>query len=257
MNRAKLTSLLLILCMAGSGAAAELSSFTAYAAEEETVITEDVNEEEETVEEAPAEEPEDEAVVEEPAEDPAREVDPATYERALVLDPAHSDARYNVDFVRTRAGIDEDQGANIFGIWIDAAVGRLSSNAWAIIALVAFLLMLAAVAAYIFLDAIAWRKVGFFGAIIALVITIGAMVCAVQMRDRASSHRQAIVMAQPATLSTSPRTPKDKSEVAFELAAGFKVTIIDKVTTAGTVWYHIETASRRQAWINAQNVELI
>lgn len=179
------------------------------------------------------------------------------YERALVLDPAHSDARYNVDFVRTRAGIDEDQGANIFGIWIDAAVGRLSSNAWAIIALVAFLLMLAAVAAYIFLDAIAWRKVGFFGAIIALVITIGAMVCAVQMRDRASSHRQAIVMAQPATLSTSPRTPKDKSEVAFELAAGFKVTIIDKVTTAGTVWYHIETASRRQAWINAQNVELI
>ena len=32
--------------MAGSGAAAELSSFTAYAAEEETVITEDVNEEE-------------------------------------------------------------------------------------------------------------------------------------------------------------------------------------------------------------------
>ena len=179
------------------------------------------------------------------------------YERALVLDPAHSDARYNVDFVRTRAGIDEDQGANIFGIWIDAAVGRLSSNAWAIIALVAFLLMLAAVAAYIFLDAIAWRKVGFFGAIIALVITIGAMVCAVQMRDRASSHRQAIVMAQPATLSTSPRTPKDKSEVAFELAAGFKVTIIDKVTTAGTVWYHIETASRRQAWITARDLEII
>lgn len=179
------------------------------------------------------------------------------YERALVLDPAHSDARYNVDFVRTRAGIDEDQGANIFGIWIDAAVGRLSSNAWAIIALGAFLLMLAAVAAYIFLDAIAWRKVGFFGAIIALVITIGAMVCAVQMRDRASSHRQAIVMAQPATLSTSPRTPKDKSEVAFELAAGFKVTIIDKVTTAGTVWYHIETASRRQAWITARDLEII
>ena len=44
MNRAKLTSLLLILCMAGSGAAAQLSSFTAYAAEEETVITEDMNE---------------------------------------------------------------------------------------------------------------------------------------------------------------------------------------------------------------------
>ena len=73
MNRAKLTSLLLILCMAGSGAAAQFSSFTAYAAEEETVITEDVNEEEETVEEAPAEEPEEEAVVEEPADEDVTE----------------------------------------------------------------------------------------------------------------------------------------------------------------------------------------
>ncbi len=67
--------------MAGSGAAAELSSFTAYAAEEETVITEDVNEEEETAEEPaeeavveePAEEHEKEAVAEEPAEEPAAE----------------------------------------------------------------------------------------------------------------------------------------------------------------------------------------
>ena len=179
------------------------------------------------------------------------------YERALLLDPGHSDARYNLDFVRTRANIDEDQGANIFSIWIEAAVSRLSSNAWAVIALVSFLLMLAAIAAYIFLDAVAWRKVGFFGAIVALAVTIASLVCAWHMHDRALNHRQAIVMANPATLSTSPRTPKDKSEVAFELAAGFKVTITDKVTTAGTVWYHIETASRRQAWITAQNVEII
>jgi hypothetical protein len=74
MNKAKLTSLLLILCMAGSGVAAEASSFTAYAAEEETVITEDVNEEEEALEEAPAEEPEDEAAVEGPAEEPEEPV---------------------------------------------------------------------------------------------------------------------------------------------------------------------------------------
>lgn len=179
------------------------------------------------------------------------------YERALLLEPGHSDARYNVDFVRTRANIDEDQGANIFSIWIDAAVSRFSSNVWAMIALVSFLLMLAAIAAYIFLDAVAWRKVGFFGAIVALVLTIASLVCAWHMHDRALNHRQAIVMANPAALSTSPRTPKDKSEVAFELAAGFKVTITDKVTTAGTVWYHIETASRRQAWIAAKDLEII
>lgn len=179
------------------------------------------------------------------------------YERALLLDPSNDDARYNVDFVRSRAGIDEDQGANIFSIWIEGAVSRLSSNTWAVIALISFLLMLVAMAAYIFLDAMVWRKVGFFGAIVALVVTILSLICAWHMHDRAVNHHQAIVMASPAALSTSPRTPKDKTEVAFELAAGFKVTITDKVTTTGNVWYHVETENRRQAWINAKDLEII
>ena len=179
------------------------------------------------------------------------------YEKALRLDPSCSDARYNLEFVRSRAGIDEDQGANIFSIWMQQAMSRLSSNTWAVIALLAFLLTLAAIASYIFMDAVAWRKVGFFGAIVALVITIVALVCAWQMHDRAINHNEAIVIATPAALSTSPRLPKDKTEVAFELAAGYKVTITDKVKTAGTLWYHVETANRRQAWIKAQDLEVI
>lgn len=178
------------------------------------------------------------------------------YEKALRLDPGCSDARYNLEFVRSRAGIDEDQGANIFSIWMQQAMSRLSSNTWAVIALVAFLLMLAAIAVYIFVDAVAWRKVGFFGAILALVITIVSLVCAWQMHDRAIHHSEAIVVANPASLSTSPRTPKDKTEVAFELSAGCKVSIIDKVETAGTLWYHIET-NRRQAWIPSKDLEII
>jgi tetratricopeptide (TPR) repeat protein len=178
------------------------------------------------------------------------------YEKALRLDPGCSDARYNLEFVRSRAGIDEDQGANIFSIWMQQAMSRLSSNTWAVIALVAFLLTLVAIAVYIFVDAVAWRKVGFFGAILAFVITIVSLVCAWQMHDRAIHHNEAIVIANPASLSTSPRTPKDKTEVAFELAAGCKVSIIDKVETAGTLWYHIET-NRRQAWIAAKQLEVI
>lgn len=179
------------------------------------------------------------------------------YERALLLDPSHSDARYNVDFVRTRAGIDEDRGANIFSLWIEGAVGRLSSNTWAIVSLVAFLVMLLALSAYIFMDIVSWRKLGFFGAILSLLIAVLSMICAWQMHTRSVSHRQAIVMASPASLSTSPRQPKDKTEVAFELAAGFMVTVTDSVTTAGVKWCHVETASGRRAWIKADDVAII
>ena len=179
------------------------------------------------------------------------------YERALLLNPGHADARYNIDFVRSRANIDQEQGANIFSIWMESAISRLSSNAWALMSLVSFLLMLAAIAAYIFMDSVAWRKVGFFGGILALLVSGLSMYCAWRMRDRAVNHREAIVMAEPAALSTSPRTPKDKTEVAFELAAGFKVIIIDRVTTAGDEWCHVQTVNRRQAWIKAKDIEII
>lgn len=179
------------------------------------------------------------------------------YERALLLDPGNTDARFNLDFVRSRSQINEESGANILSIWIENLVSSLSSNAWAVIALLAFLLTLAAVLAYVFLDAVLWRKVGFFGSIIALVVSVLSIWAAMHMHTRAVSHNEAIVMASPAVLSTSPRIPKDKTEVAFELAQGFKVTIIDRVETVGKVWYHVETASHQQAWINANDIEVI
>ena len=104
--------------MAGSGAAAELSSFTAYAAEEETVITEDVNEEEETVEEAPAEEPEEEAVTEEPAEEPEEEAvteEPAEEpeEEAVVEEPADEDVTEDVSVEAEELPAEEEEAEEV------------------------------------------------------------------------------------------------------------------------------------------------
>ena len=53
------------------------------------------------------------------------------YERALVLDPSNSDARFNLDFVRGKMQLPDDAGDSWFSNWVDQTVSRLSSNAWA------------------------------------------------------------------------------------------------------------------------------
>ena len=179
------------------------------------------------------------------------------YERALLLDPSHSDARFNLDFVRQKAGIPEDGGASILTIWAKKAAATFSSNAWAVIAIISFILCLIAVCVYIFVDAIMLRKIGFFGAILLFVICLIANVCAFVNHGRAINHDTAIVMSQSATLSTSPRAPKDKSEIAFELRQGRKVEIIDSVRVSNNLWLNVETNDNHRAWINSQDIEII
>ena len=179
------------------------------------------------------------------------------YERALLLDPSHSDARFNLDFVRQKAGIPDDGGVSILTIWANKAAATFSSNVWAVIAIVSFILCLIAVCVYIFMDSIMLRKLGFFGAIVLFVICLIANVCAFVNHGRAVDHETAIVMTESATLSTSPRAPKDKSEIAFELRQGRKVEIIDSVRVNNKLWLNVETSDSHSAWIDAKYIEII
>ena len=139
-------------------------------------------------------------------------------------------------------------------------VNRVPSNTWAVVAALAFSLFLLAVALYIFVDSVWLRKLGFFGGGALLVVALVAVACAWQVRALAVEHREAIVVAHSSTLSVAPHAPNAKEE-AFVLREGQKVTIQDSVSnTAGVqvqVWYRIETADSRQAWIRSTDVEKI
>lgn len=179
------------------------------------------------------------------------------YERALLANPGNSDARFNLDFVRQRAGIDQDAGSNILLVWLDAAVNRLSSNTWAVIALVSFWLLLVAVGLYLWAGSNAWRKVGFFGGIVLLALFIASLSSSLHNRNLAADRTAAIIVGSNPTLSVSPREPKDKSEVAFEVPAGSKVKIVDSVNNGKVVWLRVATLNDREAWIKKSDIEII
>ena len=187
--------------------------------------------------------------------DPARAI--LYYERALLLEPGNGDARYNLDFVRQKTGLPDELGTSIISIWADRAVSAFTSNTWALLAISTFILCLLAVALYVFANRVMLRKIGFFGAIVLLVFTVLANVGAFVTHRRAVNHNTAIVMADKAVLGTSPRTPANKAEVAFELTQGRKVQLGDSVRVGQNLWRQATTADGHQAWINTQDVEEI
>ena len=180
------------------------------------------------------------------------------YERALLLDPSNSDARFNLEFVRGKMQLPDDAGDSWFSNWVDMTVSRLSSNAWAIIAIITFLLFLAGVAVYMFLDNVLMRKIGFFGGALMIVVSILANLAAFHVYHKATGGNGAIIMPESVTLGTAPREPRDKQEVAFELQQGTRVEIVDSITDKNSgKWLQISTAGGHKAWLNARDVEII
>ena len=183
------------------------------------------------------------------------------YERALMLDPRNEDAKSNLEFVNSKIQTKiSDEKSFVLQV-IDDFTKTQSSNTWATISAICFILMLVGILLYAFTSTILLRKIGFFGGGAMLIITFISTMCAFSMKSKVEAHNKAIIITPSVTLSTVPRVPKDKAEEAFILTAGNKVTIVDSVENKNgeirEMWYDIKANDTHRAWVNAKNVEII
>lgn len=83
------------------------------------------------------------------------------YERALRLNPGDSDTRYNLQFLRGKT-IDKVVPVDemFFVTWYHSLQNLMSIDAWAILAVSAFVLALMLILAYLFGSNILLRKIG-------------------------------------------------------------------------------------------------
>ena len=183
------------------------------------------------------------------------------YERALLLDPSNDDARTNLEFVNDKLQLQIDRGSSFVSDTIGGFVRSIASDTWAQLGIASFILLLVAVLVYIFAEAVILRKIGFFGGGVLLLVSIVSNICAFYTHSIAVNKNYAIVTIPSATLSTSPRVPKDKSEEAFMLSEGTKVEIVDSVQGAvdGEVimWLDVKADDQHRAWIRSTDVEHI
>mgnify|MGYP002709029981 CR=1 FL=1 len=78
------------------------------------------------------------------------------YERALLLNPGNEDARFNLEMANTHIVDKIDPVGKFFlSVWIDSLRNFLSSNTWAVIGIVSFLLFIGGLYLYLFSKSVA------------------------------------------------------------------------------------------------------
>lgn len=179
------------------------------------------------------------------------------YERSLRLDPSNKDARENLEFVNSKT-VDHIETTESFVSALSNKIGQMfTPNVWAYIALALFILTLVGAGIYFISQTVSIRKIGFFGGLSTLLLCIIANVIAYQQTVRATTTNEAIIMVKSINLSTTPRTPMNRSEEAILLHEGTKLYILNSITPGEDTWYDVKIDDSHRAWIPADAIEII
>lgn len=173
------------------------------------------------------------------------------YERALLMLPGDEDIRTNLEMARANITDKIDTlDKSFISVWFESVINIASSNAWALFAIITFLIFLIGIFTYIFTKNITIRKVGFFGAVLMLILSLFANIAAYKQRDKIENRNHAIIMAPSITVKSSPA---DSGTDLFILHEGTKVKVTDKVGD----WSEIKIDDGNSGWIPSSKMEII
>jgi tetratricopeptide (TPR) repeat protein len=174
------------------------------------------------------------------------------YERALKLDPSYSDARYNLELLRSSIQDRIDPVPEfVLKAWARDVCYIMDSNAWAICFFVLFALTLAMVLLFILAPTAGGRRTGFFTGIVLLLSAVFSLSFSLWQKKEYMSTDSAVIMRPVTSVKSSPSSEASKD--LFILHEGTKVDIIDEVGS----WKNIELADGRQGWIPSADIEII
>lgn len=173
-----------------------------------------------------------------------------SYERALRIDPGHTDAKHNLEFARTRI-MDNIRDTDSFFIasWLRAIRDRVGVNSWLYSSIVLFWLMLAGLLVFLLCQGIAVRKAGFFGALICLIMTCYTGANAWSLNERNTERAEAIITRGTVNAKSSPA---EVGTDLFTLHEGTKVVIEETVSG----WANIHVGPHN-GWVQLQYLERI
>jgi hypothetical protein len=135
--------------------------------------------------------------------------------------------------------------------WRRAVCYLLPANAWAVLALVLLSGALALALLFLLGSTSGKRRLGFFGGIVLLLLTLVSWDFARTQKREAQRQDVAIVMRPVSSVKSSPSEGSAKD--LFILHEGTRVRILDNVSD----YTNIELADGRQGWIPSGDIEVI
>ncbi len=174
------------------------------------------------------------------------------YQRAARLSPANSDIKHNIEITANKTIDRLPVSSDIFFVeWYKAFVCLLSIDSWAIVSIVALALSLIFFLVYLFVEQIGIRRISFYSSVVLSLTFLCSILFAYQQHDQLLSKDKGVVIAEVATVKTSPT---QKSSDAFVIHEGTSVNIKDSDIKG---WFLIELSDGRQGWMPSSTVEVI
>ena len=174
------------------------------------------------------------------------------YERALLLSPGDADIRFNLQMARSKT-IDKitPESEMFFVTWYRSLVNLMSVDAWARTALIALAIAIILALAYLFSDRIWLRKVGFFGALLLVVVFLLSNLFAFHQKRKLTYRTGAVIMTTSVPVKS---TPSKNGTDLFILHEGTRVTITDNSMKD---WKEIRVDDGKEGWIETNMIEII
>ena len=174
------------------------------------------------------------------------------YERAHLLSPGDDDINFNLQFARSKT-IDKlaPESEMFFVTWYKSLVNFTTLDNWAKTSILAIIGALFLVLLYLFGPHLLLRKVGFFGAIVFIVIFLLSNLFAFQQKQMLANRTGAIIITPSVNVK---KTPAKSSADQFVLHEGTRVDITDKAMKG---WRGIKLSDGREGWIETKHLEEI
>lgn len=173
------------------------------------------------------------------------------YERALRLDPLNENIQFNLEKARL---YNVDQVDVIPEFILKRGIRKLveifSSNTWAMISMIGFVLALVMFLVYFLSLKISLKRLGFYTGIVLLLMTVGTFFLAESSKRMLVESGAAIIMTPTVTVKGSP---SESSTDLFIIHEGTRVFILDQLDS----WYEIKLSDGKQGWLLQSDVEVI
>lgn len=173
------------------------------------------------------------------------------YEKAGKLDPTDENIQFNLDLANSRI-IDKMEPLPEFFLrtWWKSARDIFSSDRWAKIGVIGFIIALVALILFIISGSIFLRKISFWSGILLLGMMSVSLIFSIGGYRDYSRHNSAIIFTPTVTVKSSPN---DASVDLFVIHEGTKVFITDLVEG----WSEVRLANGNVGWVKTEAFRLI
>ncbi len=191
------------------------------------------------------------------------------YARARRLDPSDRTIAENLAYVRNkvedanraelkgkRASVSPEDVSFFRSVYNVIATNR-SSNVWAGWAAACFIVGLACAAIYIFLPGVTLRKIGFFGGIGFVGISIVLLCFSYMAASHVESEAEAVLTDYKTPLLSRPDEGAKKSTAPLTRGTMLEVIETDTDNDGNPEWVHVRLNSDYSGWLKASQVEII